>query len=47
MKKNVKSKIGARALSWEGSFIANDAEGMVKEIDENVPNATVDGIGHW
>jgi hypothetical protein len=35
------------ALSGERSFIAKDAENMVKEVYENVSNALVDGSGHW
>jgi hypothetical protein len=47
LKKNGKSKVPALALSGERSFIAKDAENMVKEVYENVSNAVVDGSGHW
>jgi hypothetical protein len=47
LQKNGKSKVPAPALSGEWSFIAKDAEGMVKEMYENVSNAVVEGTGHW
>jgi pimeloyl-ACP methyl ester carboxylesterase len=47
LKKSGKSKVPVLALSGERSFIAKEAEGMVKEMYENVTNAVVEGTGHW
>lgn len=44
-----KGKVKARAmvLNGEGSFLAQGADGMAKEVHENFDVGLVEGSGHW